>query len=178
MADISEILPFLYLGDALAAMNWEVIKERNIKTVINCAKELETRNKFTNNGVEYFNVPVRDNPGFATKIASFFHGSAEAILKGKKIGGVLVHCSAGASRSPTIVLSYLILGEKMSAKEAWELLKSKRPIIEPQPTFMKKIVELEIQVFGKQSMDPEQFNDTITTTTTTTTTTATAAKKS
>lgn len=42
-----------------------------------------------------------------------------------------VHCSVGINRSPTVVIAYLIACRGMSRDAAWDLVRSRRPIVHP-----------------------------------------------
>ncbi len=44
----------------------------------------------------------------------------------KSDGKVYVHCMAGISRSPTIVIAYLMKYEKMNLDDAYNFVKSRR----------------------------------------------------
>ena len=61
---------------------------------------------------------------------------------------MLVHCMLGMSRSATVILMYLMRGEKMTLKEAWELVKNARYIVKPNPIFALALVKLELELFG------------------------------
>eukprot|EP01079_Euglenida_sp_SAG-EU17-18_P010459 gene10459-1898_t len=61
---------------------------------------------------------------------------------------VLVHCFAGKSRSATVVLAYLVLRHGMSLVQAAELLKSCRPVVQPNIGFQMSLVH-----WYKQSHD-------------------------
>jgi protein-tyrosine phosphatase len=52
---------------------------------------------------------------------------------------VLVHCAAGVSRSPTLVIAYIMWSQKKTRKEAYEYVSSKRPIIDPNENFMNQL---------------------------------------
>lgn len=58
-------------------------------------------------------------------------------------GRVLVHCNMGISRSPTIIISYLMKSLQKPYDEILEFVKLKRPIIEPCLIF--EIILLEYQ---------------------------------
>ena len=60
---------------------------------------------------DYFALPLHDNVN--EDITKYFNKAFEYIDRIKeKNGRVLVHCSAGKSRSPTIVMAYLIKRER------------------------------------------------------------------
>jgi len=49
----------------------------------------------------------------------------------------LFHCFAGKSRSVVIALAFLVEVMGMTFEAAYELVKTKRPIIEPRPSFIE-----------------------------------------
>lgn len=65
-----------------------------------------------------------------------------------KGGKALVHCVAGISRSSTIVIAYLMKTRRMSLREAYYHVKSKRPLIRPNTGFWKQLIEYEHKLFG------------------------------
>lgn len=58
-------------------------------------------------------------------------------------GRVLVHCQAGVSRSPTIVIAYLMKHTRMTMVDSYKFVKSRRLIISPNLNFMGQLVEWE-----------------------------------
>ena len=56
---------------------------------------------------------------------------------------ILIHCHAGISRSPTIVVAYLMQSQNMSLNSAYKFVESKRPIISPNFSFVGQLYEFE-----------------------------------
>ena len=54
-----------------------------------------------------------------------------------------MHCQAGVSRSPTIVIAYLMKHRHLTMLDAYEALKSRRPVISPNLNFMGQLLEWE-----------------------------------
>ena len=69
---------------------------------------------------------------------------------------VLVHCAMGKSRSATIIIAYLMVTNRLSLKEAYDYVKEKRPQIAPNPSYIKDLIEFEKQLYGRNSMKPEE----------------------
>lgn len=67
-------------------------------------------------------------------------------------GAILVHCVAGVSRSPAVVVGYLMKEEQMRLKEALGLVIRSRPQVSPNPGFLKALKELEAELFEMESM--------------------------
>lgn len=65
---------------------------------------------------------------------------------------MLVHCMLGMSRSATVVLMYLMRGEKMTLRDAWKLTKEARYIVKPNPVFVLALIKLEKELFGVNSI--------------------------
>jgi dual specificity phosphatase 3 len=70
---------------------------------------------------------------------------------------VLVHCAAGVSRSPTLVLAFLIVEEKMTLRAAYDLVSSRR-LIQPNEGFMEQLIRLEIRERGEASVSLSDFD--------------------
>ncbi len=56
---------------------------------------------------------------------------------------VLVHCQAGISRSPTIVIAYLMKKLNISMDDAYNRVREKRSIIAPNLIFMSQLMDFE-----------------------------------
>ena len=63
---------------------------------------------------------------------------------------VLVHCMAGASRSATIVVAYLMWKEKMKYKDAMDFVKQKRFIIYPNFGFRDQLKKFEEELIKNE----------------------------
>jgi len=61
-------------------------------------------------------------------------------------GKVLVHCQAGISRSATICIAYLMFDKNITADEAFDFLKAKRSVVSPNLSFMRQLMEFEVQL--------------------------------
>ncbi|KAF7290234.1 Dual specificity phosphatase [Mycena indigotica] len=85
-------------------------------------------------------VPVDDIP--QEEIFPFFRKTNAFIDEGRELGGVLVHCQMGVSRSPTIVAAYLMSSHPPTStpSSALAFLESKRAIVCPNWGFREQLV--------------------------------------
>ncbi|XP_037796407.1 dual specificity protein phosphatase 18-like [Penaeus monodon] len=78
---------------------------------------------------------------------------ADKIEEVRRRGGrVLVHCVAGVSRSPALVLAYLVKHCDMSLREAFLHARKARPNIRPNAGFFAQLIEFEREVRGGASV--------------------------
>ncbi len=91
---------------------------------------------------EWHHFPMDD--AATQDISQFFLPVCQILDKATQEGKrVLVHCAAGVSRSPTLVIAYMMWSQKMTRKEAFEYVSSRRPVIQPNDNFMDQLAEFE-----------------------------------
>ena len=131
--DMDEIIDNLYLGNLSSAENVTKLKELGIKKVLSLLdgffpyykkSDNITQKKFTIHDFEIENI-----------IKIF--GDCIKFIKGEE--KVLVHCAAGASRSATVVIAYLMWKKKIPYEEALKFVQEKRYIVWPNPGFKEQL---------------------------------------
>lgn len=68
---------------------------------------------------------------------------------------VLVHCAAGANRSATVVIAWLMYSRKLKLQEAWDFAKGARPGICPLKDNRMQLLEYEKKLYGSTSLSAE-----------------------
>lgn len=147
LGDYSIIIDdFLYLSDIVFVQEL-FLTQHEITTVCSItAKDTLTPLKST---TLRLSLPISDSSH--SPISSHFAAAHEFIEQARKENKkVVVHCEVGMSRSPTIVISYLMKYKNINLREAYNLVKSRRPIIQPNVGFIKQLLAYENELFGKQ----------------------------
>ena len=77
-------------------------------------------------------------------------GEQVAFIESSRAAGrvVYVHCRNGVSRSAMVVAAYLMRREGWSRDRSLEFLRSRRPIVRPNPAFMVLLSEWERMLKG------------------------------
>lgn len=108
-----------------------MIKE-NITHIINCSPS-DCPNLFEKD-FTYLNINIQDN--WKTNLFLVIYIILDFLRNAlQQNGRVLIHCNQGISRSPSIVIAYLIYTEKINANIALEKLKKKYPYADPNLDF-------------------------------------------
>jgi protein-tyrosine phosphatase len=117
-----------------------LLKE-GITHIINVTKDIPFYHENSNRTkIEYLRIPVNDS--IDQDIKKYFDKTNEFIEKVKKQNGkVLVHCQMGISRSPTIVIAYLMKKEKKGYQTVFNDVKAIRAIIDPNLKFYNELFE-------------------------------------
>lgn len=72
---------------------------------------------------------------------------------------ILVHCQAGISRSPALVIAYLMAHSGLSLHDAYRWVKSKRSVISPNFAFLGQLCAFEADLLaGRVSRKPDALN--------------------
>jgi protein-tyrosine phosphatase len=123
----TQIIPGLWIGNEASSQDGNFIRKNNISFIINCTNSIA--NKFEKD-IRYMRLPVNDpgplrSPRIANpdnvKMISLIPRAARALNDALVQGeNVLVHCHAGAQRSASVVIYYLIKYGNFAVSEAFK----------------------------------------------------------
>lgn len=136
---MTHIIDGLYIGSESNAKNLEELSTEQIRNIVNVTSHVPL---YHSEQFQYCHLPADDTQKqnlleYFDRAYSFIH---QAIEKNEK---VLVHCVAGISRSPAIVIGFLMRYAKMSMNDAYDFVKRKRAIVSPNLNFMGQLLEYE-----------------------------------
>lgn len=137
---MSLVLKNLYIGNLSDANSCEFIQKNNINLIINCCAQCNVY--VCKGGITVYHINYYDDE----RQNLFLNGALVSILKIidnhllNNLGGVLVHCYAGVSRSVSVVIAYLIWKYNMSYNDALNYIRSSRPIANPNPGFAIQLI--------------------------------------
>ncbi|RAL42850.1 hypothetical protein DM860_009357 [Cuscuta australis] len=137
----SEILPeFLFLGSYDNASRAELLKTQGISRVLNTVPSVQNlyKNSFT-----YHCLQDEHNLEFDDAVE--FLEECE-----RDRARVLVHCMTGKSRSPAIVMAYLMRSKGWKLAQSYQWVKERRPSVELTQGIYQQLQDYEQTVFGSQ----------------------------
>eukprot|EP00002_Diphylleia_rotans_P004674 TRINITY_DN13562_c0_g1_i1.p1 TRINITY_DN13562_c0_g1~~TRINITY_DN13562_c0_g1_i1.p1 ORF type:complete len:171 (-),score=37.87 TRINITY_DN13562_c0_g1_i1:114-626(-) len=132
--ELHQVAEGLFVGSQFAAANEEALRAHNVKHILCVTTGVEVTPP---EGVTVHTIPIRDvgSEDITPSLDKCYETVAEAI----KEGGVLIHCSLGISRSPTVTTAYLIKSQKLSFDEAFDKVKQARPQSDPNAGFREQL---------------------------------------
>jgi atypical dual specificity phosphatase len=147
------ILPFLYLGSA-QALHEDSLTKLGITHVLSLCL---TPHFHATTHQTHKHLLLRDSSSQALR--PYVEDVCAFVDAAQELGGAcLVHCSAGASRSPTMVLAYFVLRRRCALRDAYEHVKALRPQIAPNQGFWLQLLEMEREVLGSNSLSVEELD--------------------
>lgn len=145
--EASQITDNILISNLSSVYNVEEMKKAGITHIINTVLAIDPAYP---KEFKYLNIDTRDSVNEDLK--QYFDESYEFIEDAVNNGGnVIVHCAMGISRSSTIVIAYLIRKERISYERAYEMVKEKRNIIEPNEGFKLQLREYAVRWGRKKS---------------------------
>lgn len=124
-ADINEIIPGIFIGNAKASQNPLTIQQNKINMVVNCTKDIPF--------LEWIPYKIRlainddRNPkeiqAFQKEIDKVVGYIYDHVTNGNT---VLVHCRAGIQRSASVVSAFLMKYSEMNIQQSVEFIQTKR----------------------------------------------------
>ncbi|XP_035491146.2 dual specificity protein phosphatase 18 isoform X1 [Scophthalmus maximus] len=149
----SQITPTLFLGGADAPHNAMLVSRKGITLIVNATLSHASP---AYPGVECVRVPVPDLP--SARLGDHFDRVAERI-HGNRAGGTLVHCAAGMSRSPALVMAYLMRYRAATLRQAHRWVQESRPHVKLNAGFWDQLLRYERKLYGKNTVKVAAGND-------------------
>ncbi|HSD51251.1 MAG TPA: dual specificity protein phosphatase [Candidatus Methylomirabilis sp.] len=125
----------LAVANLEAASDLEALTRHGIRAVVD-ASIRDGNPRYP--GILYHDVPIADPD---ERLSEFLPGVVAFIDEARKLGPVLLHCVAGISRSPALAICYLHERHGMSLLTALDHIRSRRPVVDPHPLFLRVIQE-------------------------------------
>lgn len=155
--DFAIVIPdLLLLGNARMACNWDMLESNGVKAVVNLIKYKSTNETpMFADCLVLLHCPIEDRPQTGL---SWAEGVAEFVEEQTSKGlCTYIHCSQGVSRASSATIYFLMTRRGMSLKDAFNLVRSVRPVICPSIGFMKGLVEVETQLGRGTSMTLDEY---------------------
>ena len=143
---LSQVTPTLFLSGAEAPLNAALVSQKGITLIINATLSHACP---VYPGVECVRVPVPDLP--TANLGTHFERVAERI-HGNRAGGTLVHCAAGMSRSPALVMAYLMRHRGATLRQAHRWVQESRPYVRLNAGFWEQLLQYERRLYGKNTV--------------------------
>ncbi|NWY70545.1 DUS3 phosphatase, partial [Erithacus rubecula] len=142
-----------FLSCRFIAKNIPRLQHLGITHVLNAAEGKSFMHVNTNaefyegTGIRYHGIKANDTQEF--NLSRYFEEAADFIDKAlsQKDGRVLVHCREGYSRSPTLVIAYLMLRRRLDVRAALSAVRQQRHI-GPNDGFLRQLCQLDRRLRG------------------------------
>lgn len=141
---LSPIRDGIYISNWETSVNHHLLKKYNIKTIICINYERKKTQKelinYQNFGIAHYYFSLPDKPNAPIKL--ILPTTNKIIQSGLANGNVLVHCTAGISRSVTVVCYYLMKKYNLEPVQALDIIKRNRPIANPNIGFVSQLTQI------------------------------------
>lgn len=141
MEDLSRITPSLWLSGVTSAVETDVLLRLGITNVVMVLEgSPRVRKTMEDAGLLVLQIDVEDDP--SVDLMQYIPEVNRFIASSK--GAVLVHCMAGMSRSPTVMMAHLMTTRVfVGLEQARSMVKAERPFIRPNEGFESQLRKLE-----------------------------------
>lgn len=152
--DISMVTPLIFIGNQAAADNIGTLQALQIERLLRLRTEPSIVRPSCIKSVTL--VKIEDIP--TSDLRDCMEPCFVALLNAmEKKERVLVHCHAGKSRSPAIVIAFLMWRYGITLRNAYVHVEKARNGLIMNPTFKQQLFEYEQTLFGKNSVRYSEF---------------------
>ena len=139
---MSEIVPGLFIGNSASSYSTASLHENNIKSILT-VNESDRRQQRRSDSLDrivpkgrHLTIPTEDYP--TQDLLVHMRSACGFIETSIALGGVLVHCWHGVSRSATFVIAYLMRRDRRSLEDVLIDVKLKRNV-RPNASFLDQL---------------------------------------
>lgn len=143
---VNHIIDNVYVGNWAASVSQPMLKRNKIGAILTLNYENRhnagDENMFKELGIKHKVIIIQDSQ--MANIKQHLNDALNfvaAASTNKAAPNVLIHCTAGISRSASVAIAYVIRKKKYSAQEALNFVKSRRPIVWPNNSFFRQLDE-------------------------------------
>lgn len=137
---VANVIPGLYLSSQDPAVCSDILKKYEIRHILSVGVNISEKL----HDIQYHNWDLLDLP--EANIIPHLKKYIDIIHMNRK-ENILVHCNAGVSRSPAIIIAYLMIVMGLSYDEAYNKVKEVRSCIKPNDGFVKQLRSIEHTTF-------------------------------
>ncbi|CAK4080490.1 unnamed protein product [Aphanomyces euteiches] len=137
---LSEVALGLFLSGGASAKNLPLLREHGIAAIVNVGGG---KCHFAN-AIVYNKIGLLDKSD--ANILPHLHNACDFIHNQlQSSANVLVHCMGGFSRSPTVVVAYLVKYRQLSVDDALTVCRLAHPRANPRPNFIAQLHDFQTQ---------------------------------
>ncbi|KAH7462041.1 hypothetical protein PRIC1_005884 [Phytophthora ramorum] len=146
--DPTVILDHVLLGSRENAEDSRLLYFLGITHICNCAKQVG--NSFEGEFI-YLKLNLHDSQD--EELIPHFQTVTKFLNRVERLRGrVLIHCISGASRSPALLVAYLMIDKKIPLLDAYNMVRRKRQVVQPNQAFRLQLAKYELMLFGASSV--------------------------
>lgn len=127
------LFEFLYFGSQDIACDPNILNALQITDVLSIGVTVPMNNDFKYKFIEAYDLPSFNMNNIFDECFLYIENIR---LMGRR---VFIHCNAGISRSPTIVIAYVMKHLKIGFEHAFKLVKETRMTINPNAGFLSQL---------------------------------------
>lgn len=134
---IAHVIQGLFLSSQDPVVNKEILQKYEIHHILSVGIDILI--KFDD--IKYYYCDLLDLPESNLLVTI---KKCIRIIDEHRDENILIHCNAGVSRSPAIVISYIMALEKVPYEDAFNKVKNVRNCIKPNEGFVQQLKALEL----------------------------------
>ena len=151
---IDRIIEGLYLGNEEAASNLNLLKSNGITHILIAGNFMPA--VFPHH-FKYKQIHISDT--LRENILKYFDETYSFIDDAiSSSGRILVHCHMSISRSPTVVIAYIMKKLNLSLKKAAYKVRKAHPLTNPNPAFLRQLLEFDLTLQKARGNKNEPVN--------------------
>jgi protein-tyrosine phosphatase len=131
---MDEVASALYVGSINDADSQSRLAEHRISVIVSLT-HAEPGTGFSSD-VTVIRIPMMDGP--QNDHQTFVRAVNETLTRWEAGDRVLVHCSAGASRSPAVAATVVSLSTDRTLESVFQQLKQRRAVVEPHEALLRQ----------------------------------------